>query len=508
MKHQSMKLFTRQFKVAALLRPSILVVFILLKVIPSGAQNIAFQDTVFKQRVIAAGYDLNLDGEISLSEGALITSLNVNHLGSPGGPWWVQQRIRSLGGIEHFVNLDSLFCSNNQISRLDLSSNTKLSYLWASSTSLDTLILGNNDSLRYINLNQNTQCTDIDFTGLPNLRVLDYYGAGNVNMSGNPLLEELHCRFSQGAISVPNNPQLKVLECFNQASLDVSSCVGLKELFCEGRLIKLDSIDLTNNAQLVRLDLWNNNLTSIDLSQNVALEFVELGYNLIPSIDFTANTDIKYLSCGGDSLRSIDVTGLTFLESLATGNFLDSNSSQLEHLDVSTNVNLKELYCPAGNLTQLDLTQNPLLESLFCGYNNLDTLLLCANPVLSYLNCDGMPQLTHVFVPNPTAAPNFYSFGSDNWQFYNCALVLDVPAVASKTNLSLYPNPASDYFRFAGLPEDVAGMVYELRDLHGKRIMGDRLSEMAVNIEAMPAGLYVVSVYRANGLVFTAKLVK
>ena len=72
-------------------------------------------DNNFLNALIELGVDTNGDGFISPAETEAITFLGVS-----------SDSISDMTGIEKFVNLDTLWCYNNQISSLDVSKNTAL----------------------------------------------------------------------------------------------------------------------------------------------------------------------------------------------------------------------------------------------------------------------------------------------------------------------------------------------------------------------------------------------
>ena len=72
-------------------------------------------DKNFLNALIARGVDKNSDGTISAGEAAEVTFLNLNSCS-----------ISDLKGIEAFINMDSLYCSYNQLTNLDVSNNTAL----------------------------------------------------------------------------------------------------------------------------------------------------------------------------------------------------------------------------------------------------------------------------------------------------------------------------------------------------------------------------------------------
>ncbi|WP_431164111.1 hypothetical protein, partial [Flagellimonas beolgyonensis] len=67
-----------------------------------------------------------------------------------------------LSGIEAFVSLELLFCSNNQIQSLDLSNNSNLFVLFADNNALTELNFQNGN-------NTNTGNFDFNITGNINL---------------------------------------------------------------------------------------------------------------------------------------------------------------------------------------------------------------------------------------------------------------------------------------------------------------------------------------------------
>ena len=69
--------------------------------------------------LIESGVDTNNDSIISHAEAAAVTFLNVR-----------ARNISDLTGIEKFINLETLFCSDNQLLTVDLSTNSELNWLW------------------------------------------------------------------------------------------------------------------------------------------------------------------------------------------------------------------------------------------------------------------------------------------------------------------------------------------------------------------------------------------
>ena len=159
---------------------------------------VLFEDANFKACCVR-NFDKNGDGEISMAEADSVTHIDVH-----------SERISSLAGIEHFQRLRSLSCYNNQLTSLDIRSNTALTFLDCGSNLLTRL-----------------------------------------DVSKNPALDTLYCGFNRlTMLNASKNPSLKYLACYSN---------------------QLTSLDVTRNAVLTHLDCSHNQLPLLDVSHNPAL---------------------------------------------------------------------------------------------------------------------------------------------------------------------------------------------------------------------------------------------
>ena len=103
-----------------------------------NAQNVFIPDLNFKNALLAnASINTFNDGEISVAEANVYGGfLNVNSLG-----------ITDLTGIEEFINIDNLNCSDNQLTSLDLSGIPNLQYLYCGNNLLTSINVSSNFSL-------------------------------------------------------------------------------------------------------------------------------------------------------------------------------------------------------------------------------------------------------------------------------------------------------------------------------------------------------------------------
>ena len=178
--------------------------------------------------------DKDGDGTLSQAELDGVTELYVAYA-----------NIKDLTGIELFPYLEKLDCKNNNLTRLDVSKNTKLTKL-------------------YCEFNQLT----------------------SLDLSKNTALTELNCQVNQ------------------LTSLDLSKNTALTKLDCA--LNPLTSLDVSNNTALTYLDCNYNQLTSLDLSKNTALTKLGCHDNQLTSLNLSSNTALTQVYCSGNK-RQITV---------------------------------------------------------------------------------------------------------------------------------------------------------------------------------------------------------
>ena len=200
-----------------------------------GDQAIQFKDPNFLKELIAENVDTDGDGQISFDEAKAVTFLHV-----------VMGSIKEMPEIRYFTALGTLYCTNNQLTTLDVSNNTALTWLVCHTNQLTTLDVSNNTALTLLN------CEDNQLT-----------------------------------------------------TLDVSN-TALTSLTCSNNL--LTTLDVSNNTALTRLDCGENNLTSLDVSNNTDLTSLYCSGNLLTTLDVSNNTDLKNLNCSGNPLQSITIS--------------------------------------------------------------------------------------------------------------------------------------------------------------------------------------------------------
>ena len=144
--------------------------------------------------------------------------------------------IESIDGIELFPNLVLLICSENPISRLDLSHNPKLKQLVAIETPLQRLDISRNTRLKVLQIS--------------------YVRMRSLDVSHNPHLQELFCILSPGITDI-----------------DLSNNPDLRSLYILGTAVQL--VDLRHNPMFRSLHAYNTPLQYIVVSPQHSLDSIK-----------------------------------------------------------------------------------------------------------------------------------------------------------------------------------------------------------------------------------------
>ena len=285
-----------------------------------------FPDDTFREYV-SSNFDTDNDGSLIDSEIEAATTIEVSDM-----------NITSLKGIEYLTALDRLVCDNNQLTELDVSNNTVLSFLGFSHNQITAIDLSNNRNLVILGCEDNL-LTELD-------------------VSNNTLLETLDIYENKiTALDVSRNTALTYLQCSNNqiTSLDVTKNTELTSLYFNYNQIK--ELDVSNNSALTELVFEGNQITELNLSNNIDLTALCFNGNQLKELDLSANTALTSLQCGGN---------------------------QLTELDVSNNTNLTELQCFSNKLSALDLSVNTSLVSVDTGTQNIEIPGIESSDIASY----------------------------------------------------------------------------------------------------------------------------
>ena len=234
-----------------------------------------FPDKAFREYL--KQFDIKKDNKLVPAERKAVTKISV-----------INQNITTLKGIEYFRKLETLSCSDNQLTSLDVSKNTELQKLYCDGNQLTSLEVGE-----------------------------------------NTVLDTLHCYNNQlTSLDVSRNSALQWLSCYKNklTSLDVSQNTALQELYCDSN--QLTSLDVSQNNKLEKLYCSENQLTSLKLSPTAVTTLEANGNKIDINVDKTSRTFNLSTLPGFDVSKASKWVGGT-----VSGNTLtvDKNATQVTY---------------------------------------------------------------------------------------------------------------------------------------------------------------------------------
>lgn len=273
-------------------------------------------DMAFIQIVeAAAGISLtrNAAGYVPLTEANLKKMASVTELNI------AEKRLTDLSALKYFTGLQTLDCSRNLLTELDVSALTKLDSLSCSENALTKLNVSGQTNLTSLDCTFNS-LTTLDVSALTSLTSLDCY------------------RNELTALDVSNLTLLTKLDCdYNQLKeLDVSNLTGLVELDCSDN--QLAALNVSNLTHLTDLDCSENQLTALDLNGLTALENLDCSENRMSSLDISEFLNLDSVKCGKQTADGVTSRTLTLTLTAAQKAGGVFNASSKYNVDVNLNV--------------------------------------------------------------------------------------------------------------------------------------------------------------------------
>ncbi|WP_418637023.1 T9SS type A sorting domain-containing protein [Winogradskyella sp.] len=346
----------------------------------SSISYVTIPDANFKSYLVNSAVNTDYDQEISVEEAQAVTgALDVSSLA-----------ITDLTGIEAFINLTELDCSDNTITALDVSTITGLTNLNCKENNISNL---NVQLTSLVTLDaEDNSLTSLDVSNLATLTTLNTRSnnISNLNLQGATALEVLDCSDN----SLP--------------TLNVSLNINLIDLNCSDN--SLTNVDVTNLTALTDLNISNNAISSIVLTANSNLHTLIASNNNFSGIDVSNNTMLTDLIVASNNLTSIDITNNTMLTAV------DFQDNSISSLDISNNPNLTRIHAAFNQFTTFDISAYPQINQ-FLIYDNQLTSLNVANGNNSnfvYMKVYNNPDLTCVQIDSGYT-PNQVGVYDNGW---------------------------------------------------------------------------------------------
>lgn len=273
-------------------------------------------DMAFIQIVeAAAGISLtrNAAGYVPLTEANLkkmasVTKLNI-----------AEKRLTDLSALKYFTGLQTLDCSRNLLTELDVSALTKLDSLSCSQNALTKLNVSRQTNLTSLDCTFNS-LTTLDVSALTSLTSLDCYRneLKKLDVSNLTLLTKLDCDYNQ------------------LTALDVSKLTHLTILDCSDNQLK--ALDVSNLTHLTDLDCSENALTKLNVSWLTALENLDCSENRMSSLDISEFLNLDSVKCGKQTADGVTSRTLTLTLTAAQKARGVFDASSKYNVDVNLNV--------------------------------------------------------------------------------------------------------------------------------------------------------------------------
>lgn len=473
---------------------------------------ISIPDSNFEQALVNSGIDSDgiINQSISNVDVLAVLDLDVS-----------SKNISNLTGIKHFKNISFLNCSNNQLTKLDLSLNPDLITINCFDNDLSLLNVknGNNTIITEFNATNNPSLTCINVdnennaiagvgsyaswykdvtstysedcypkTSVPDEGFERYLGnSGYDDAMDHYVLNSNIENIEQFGIPTTTCPHLgtPIQDLFIGSVTGIEGFTSLKRLTIEHQYFH--ELDLWNNKKLIYLSIiLLNNPGLLNLTQNNLLAELHIINYYLPTIDLTKNIALKNLSIGAVNMLSIDL---------------------------SKNIQLTTLAISGDNLISLDVTENIVLEKLLCKNNSSLTSLNVKNgnnSLITEFDARSNPALKCIDVDNENdanAGIGFYgNWLKDASTIYSedCKSALGIDDEILNEAITLYPNPVSDILT---IDSEIPLTKVEVYSMLGKKVKEINSDFTSIPIDNLSNGVYIVRMHSENGVV-NRKIIK
>jgi Leucine-rich repeat (LRR) protein len=371
------------------------------------------------------------------------------------------ENIDDLTGIEDFIALQNLDCSNNNLTEIDLSTNVNLLDVNCSNNVLPTVNLTSN--LLITTLDCSSQTPYVDIQDASNNYVFDA-----LNLKANIALKSVDC--SNNAISnldLSANTLLNNIDCSSNQiqTLNIISNTAFTSLICNNNSLLALNLKNGNNSIITAFNVTNNpsllciEVDDVLLSQSYAgwLEDDPNSYSsgcgtYVPDDKFEEYLESNAL---GDGVANNNFASTTLINAFVG----PLNISGLGISDLTGIVDfivLQELDCSNNNLTNLNLNNNTALTKLNCSTNQIVNLDLTLNSGLTeFLTNDNLLLTLNIENGNNNLLTTFNATNNLNLYCVNIddAIVGSIPGSWQKDAFTAY-NGDCDGARFTAIPDD------------------------------------------------------
>ncbi len=341
--------------------------------------EVNFPDPVFREYISDVNYN-GRDGVLTPDEIQRMTRIYLGRRTLHGA------KVKNLKGLEYFIYLESLDCSDNELTELDISALPNLKSMECSNNPLSSLDVSNNPELAELHCQQ-IQLSQLDVSNNMKLTILDcsYNKLPALDVSKNTSLQNLYCRNNSISSLDYALPELSSLDLSNNplASVNLSAFPKLNNLWMQGTPVK--KLDVTDFSQLFNLYLEDGQLEELTISGCPKLYELRCQNNNLSVLNISGAENITMLNCSNNQLETLDLTGCELV------NDLYCNNNLLKKLQIPTKCYW--IWCNDNYLTELAFSEGKSSCLILHCYGNFLTTdgvdkLINALPVMdSNLGC-------------------------------------------------------------------------------------------------------------------------
>lgn len=213
-----------------------------------------------------------------------------------------------LSGIEFFTGLESLICSENKLTKLDIRKNKKLSILQCDCNKIKTIDIGNCPKLKKLLQDECNVDSGCLVWGKGKLSI----DKGVILVDGKKILYPDEQSIVIDKSRFPDNDFRNYIEEYidnGDGYLSPNERESIKKIDVGDETISdLSGIEYFINLEI--LDCSENYLTVLDMSKNSALRELDCSYNQISVLDVSKCTALQKLVCYDNPIQTFEVSTL------------------------------------------------------------------------------------------------------------------------------------------------------------------------------------------------------
>jgi len=319
-----------------------------------------FPDAALLEQMRKQSYDKNLDTRLTLRELEQIVNVDLSGLG-----------IEDMTGTQLFTSMETLDCSNNEITELNLDTWTKL-------TSLDC---------------SDNKIVDLDFTNNP-IEILDCNNNSILvfDLSDVETLTNVTLGVQNGTLAIEENETYGFFALPLPTKYPAYAAENISDISDEDAqkpnrygIVWAEAYDVPDHMQYRYTTTYGADSTSVEAIINVIIPNagIEISSKEYPDPDFRAKIKELVDTNKNGLISKTEERACTKLDVSGTEGYEISDLTGVERL-----VNLTELICKNNELTALDVSRNTKLVTLDCSNNQIAVLNVGSNPELVTLTCN------------------------------------------------------------------------------------------------------------------------